>query len=232
MKKNTIVSLLTLLVLIPATLFLGTQLRGKWHYLTSTLVILEAMAPFFLLFEARRPQARELVILAVMAALAVAGRVAIPIPDFKAVTGIIMITGMAFGPQAGFMTGAVSAFASNFFYSQGPWTPWQMLSYGVGGLLAGLLFYGKTWKNARTEAALKAGFAFAAVVLAVGPLLDACTLFTTGARLSWGFALAVFAAGFPHNVIHGLSCAATVVLLGKPLLSKLNRVKTKYGMLQ
>jgi len=82
MKRATLFSLLTLLVLIPATLFLGTQLRGKWHYLTSTLVILEAMLPFFLTFEARRPQARELVIIAVMAALAVAGRVAIPVPNF------------------------------------------------------------------------------------------------------------------------------------------------------
>lgn len=232
MKKTTLISLLTLLVLIPATLFLGTQLRGRWHYLTSTLVILEAMAPFFLRFEARRPQARELVILAVMAALAVAGRVAIPIPDFKAITGIVMITGMAFGPQAGFMVGAVSAFSSNFFYAQGPWTPWQMLSYGMGGFLAGLLFYGRVWKNARWEVIAKAGFAFAAVVLAVGPLLDACTLFTTGGRLSWGYALAVFAAGFPHNLIHGLSCAVTVLLLSKPLLSKLDRIKTKYGMLQ
>ena len=232
MKKTTRVSLLTLLVLIPATLFLGTQLRGRWHYLTSTLVILEAMAPFFLLFEARRPQARELVILAVMAALAVAGRVAIPIPDFKAITGIVMITGMAFGPQAGFMTGAISAFASNFFYAQGPWTPWQMLAYGMGGFLAGLLFHGKMWRDSRMEALWKTIFAFAAVVLVVGPLLDACTLFTTGARLSWGFTLAVFAAGFPHNLIHGLSCAITVLLLSRPLLAKLTRVKNKYGMLQ
>ena len=232
MKKTTLVSLLTLLVLIPATLFLGTQLRGRWHYLTSTLVILEAMAPFFLLFEVIRPQARELVILAVMAALAVAGRVAIPIPDFKAITGIVMITGMAFGPQAGFMTGAISAFASNFFYAQGPWTPWQMLAYGMGGFLAGLLFYGKMWRDSRMEALWKTIFAFAAVVLVVGPLLDACTLFTTGARLSWGFALAVFAAGFPHNLIHGLSCAITVLLLSRPLLAKLTRVKNKYGMLQ
>ena len=71
MKKTTIVSVLMLLVLIPATLYLGTHLRGRWHYLTSTLVILEAMAPFFLLVEARRPQARELVILSVLSALAI-----------------------------------------------------------------------------------------------------------------------------------------------------------------
>lgn len=231
-KKATFFSVLAILVLIPATLFLGTQLRGKWHYLTSTLVILEAMLPFFLLFEARRPQARELVTIAVMAALAVAGRVAIPIPNFKAITGIVMITGMAFGPQAGFMTGAISAFASNFFYSQGPWTPWQMMAYGMGGFLAGILFCGRTWKNARMEAAVKGVFAFLGVVLVVGPLLDSCTIFTTGARISWKFALAVLAAGFPHNLIHGLFCAVTVLVLGKPLLTKLTRLKTKYGMLQ
>lgn len=232
MKKSTLFSLLSLLVLIPATLFLGTQLKGRWYYLTSTLVILEAMLPFFLTFEARRPQARELVVLAVMAALAVAGRVAIPIPNFKAITGIIMITGMAFGPQAGFMAGAISAFASNFFYSQGPWTPWQMLSYGMAGFLAGLLFYKQPWKNQWRDSTVKAAFAFVAVVLAVGPLLDACTIFTTGSKLSWRFVFAVLASGFPHNLIHGLSCAVTVLLLNKPLLNKLNRLKTKYGMMQ
>jgi len=232
MKKSTYLSILTILVLIPATLWLGTQLKGRWHYLTSTLVILETMLPFFLSFEARRPQARELVTVAVMAALAVAGRVAIPIPNFKAVTGIVMITGMALGPQVGFMTGAISAFASNFFYSQGPWTPWQMLAYGMGGFLAGVLFYKRTWSSGRLGAVLETVFAFLAVILMVGPLLDACTIFTTGSRLSWRFAFAVMAAGFPHNVTHGLSCAVTVLLLSRPLLTKLNRLKTKYGMME
>ena len=229
MKRASLFSLLTLLVLIPATLFLGTQLRGKWHYLTSTLVILEAMLPFFLTFEARRPQARELVIIAVMAALAVAGRVAIPVPNFKAITGIVMIAGMAFGPQAGFMTGAVSAFASNFFYAQGPWTPWQMLAYGMGGFLAGILFSRKPAE--RLDWLKQTLFAFFAVMMVVGPLLDTCTVFTTGSKISWRFAAAVYLAGLPHNVIHGASCAATVLLLGKPMLTKLNRIKTKYGIL-
>lgn len=234
MKRSTLFSAITLLVLIPATLYLGTQLKGRWYYLTSTLVILEAMLPFFLSFEARRPQARELVILAVMAALAVAGRVAVPIPNFKAITGIIMIAGMAFGPQAGFMTGAVSAFASNFFYAQGPWTPWQMLAYGMGGFLAGLIFRKKSgntqkvWQNM----AVQGVFAFLSVMLVVGPLLDACTIFTTGSQLSWRFAFTVLLAGLPHNVTHALSCAVTVLLLSRPLLTKLNRLKTKYGMLR
>lgn len=231
MKRSTLFSVLTLVVLIPATLYLGTHLKGRWYYLTSTLVILEGMLPFFLTFESRRPQARELVIIAVMAALAVAGRVAIPIPNFKAITGIIMITGMAFGPQAGFMTGAVSAFASNFFYAQGPWTPWQMMAYGMGGFLAGMIFSKKKPRKAWLETAVQVVFAFLAVMLIVGPLLDACTIFTTGSKLSWRFVFTVLLAGLPHNVTHALSCAATVLLLGRPLLVKLSRLKTKYGML-
>lgn len=231
MKKSTLFSLLTLLLLIPATLYLGTRLTGRWYYLTCTLVIIEAMLPFFLAFETRKPQARELVILAVMAALAVAGRVAVPIPNFKAITAIIMITGAAFGPQAGFMTGAISAFASNFFYSQGPWTPWQMLSYGMGGFVAGLLFCRRSNKYSLGYTAALSVFGFFSIVLLVGPILDSCTIFTTGSRITPAFVMAVLAAGFPHNVIHGLSCAATIFLLGRPLLRKLARLKSKYGIL-
>ena len=229
MKRVTLISAVSILLLIPGSLFLGTRLQGRWYYLTCTLVILEAMLPFFLAFEQRKPQARELVILAVMSALAVAGRVAIPLPNFKAITAIIMLTGTAFGPQAGFMTGAVSAFASNFFYSQGPWTPWQMLSYGIGGFAAGLLFYRKP--ITRRLLAVMTVYGFLSVVLLVGPVLDLCTVFTTGSRITLSFVIAVLGAGFPHNLIHGLSCAATIALLGMPLLRKLNRMKTKYGIM-
>lgn len=234
MKKPAVLSILTIAVLIPSTLYLGTRLTGRWYYLTSSLIIIESMLPFFFAFENRKPQARELVTLAVMAALAVAGRVAIPIPNFKAITGIIMITGVAFGPHAGFMIGAIAAFASNFFYSQGPWTPWQMLSYGMGGFLAGLLFHNRNTalrRNSLLFTVLLAAFGFISIVALIGPLLDCSTIFTTGSRLSWSFALAVFASGLPHNAAHGLSCAVTLMLLGKPLLIKLDRLKTKYGLL-
>ena len=142
MKKTTIVSVWVIGLLIPATLFLGTKLPGRWYFLTSTLIIIETMLPFFFLFETRKPQARELVIIAVMCALAAVSRIAFSfLPNFKPITGIIMITGIAFGPQAGFLTGAIAAFASNFFFSHGPWTPWQMFAYGFGGFLAGIVFH-------------------------------------------------------------------------------------------
>ena len=131
MKKSTFFSLLVIFILIPGTLLLGRRLPGRWYYLTSTAIVVEIMLPFFAAFESRRPQARELVILAVMAALAAVSRVAfVFLPYFKPLTGIVMLTAVAFGPQAGFLTGAMAIFASNFFFSQGPWTPWQMFAYG------------------------------------------------------------------------------------------------------
>jgi len=228
MRKSIKISLLSCLVLIPATLYLGTRLTGRWYYLTSTLVILETMFPFFLAFETRKPQARELVTISVMCALAVASRVVILIPSFKPTTAVIMLAGIALGAEAGFLTGAVSAFASNFFFTQGPWTPWQMMAYGIGGFLAGLLFHKETAHRGRLTLA---AFGFFAILLLVGPLLDCCTLFTVSTRLTWKYAAAVFASGFPMNFQHALACGATMFLFGKPLLSKLDRLKRKYGMM-
>lgn len=229
MKKSTLFSLLTIFLLIPATLLLGSHIKGRWYYLTSTLVIIEIMLPFFASFESRKPQARELVTLAVMAALATASRVAfIFLPYFKAITGIIMITGIAFGPQAGFLTGATSAFASNFFFGQGPWTPWQMAAYGFAGFWAGLLFHRrrnlcKPW--------ILGPFGFFSILLLVGPMLDSCTVFTVLSKLTWAGALVIYGQGFPVNLIHGLGCGVTLMVLAKPLLAKLNRLQRKYGMM-
>jgi len=234
MKRSTLFSLISIFLLLPATLYLGTQLSGKAYYITSTLVILETMLPFFFRFESRKPQARELAAIAVMCALAVAGRVAFPLPNFKAITGIVMIAGIAFGAETGFMIGAVSAFASNFFFSQGPWTPWQMMAYGMAGFLSGLIFHRhckKLLKNTPLLLGLMSVFGFVGIVVVIGPLLDCSTIFATSSHLSWKYALAVLAAGLPHNVTHGISCALTLVIFSKPLLSKLSRLQTKYGML-
>ena len=227
MRKSTAFNIVLIFMLIPATLFLGTKLTGRWYYLTSTLMVIETMIPFFLAFETRKPQARELVTLAVMCALSVASRVVIMIPNFKPMTAIIMLTGIAFGPEAGFITGSVGAFASNFFFSQGPWTPWQMMAYGLGGFLAGSLFHKRT--NFRNPVLL-AIYGFLSIVMFVGPLLDCCTLFTVG-KLSRKYAIAVFGAGLSYNLQHGLACGVTMLLFSKPLLPKLDRLKAKYGMM-
>lgn len=230
MKKSTLFSLLTIVVLIPGTLFLGTKLPGRWYYLTSTLIIIETMLPFFFLFESRKPQARELVTISVMCALAAVSRVAFSfLPGFKPIIAIIMITGVAFGPEAGFMTGSIAAFASNFFFSQGPWTPWQMMAYGFGGFLAGLVFKNR---KKRPNPVVLAVFAFVGMIAVVGPLLDCCTVFTSLTTLNWASVLLVFAQGFPINTSQAIASAITMLLFSKPLLEKLDRLKLKYGMLE
>ena len=227
MKKSHIATLLIFLLVIPATLFFGLRLTGRAYYLTSTLVIIEIIIPFLLAFESRKPQARELVVIAVLSALAVAARVVIPIPNFKAIFAIITLSGMAFGPEAGFLVGAVSAFASNFFYGQGAYTPWQMFAYGAGGMLAGFLFAKGRLPQKRWIMAI---FGFLSCVLFVGPLLDTCTVFLTLPIINAQTAWPLYVSGFPVNISQGVCTALTMLLFGPALLEKLDRVKLQYGM--
>lgn len=228
-RRSHLVMLLISLFAIPLTLVLGSRLPGRAHYITSTLVIVELLIPFLLSFEGRRPQARELVIIAVLAALAVAARVVIPLPNFKAIFAIIMLSGIAFGPEAGFMVGAVAAFASNFFYGQGAYTPWQMFAYGAGGMVAGFVF---TRKWLPQKPLVMGIFGFFAVVLFVGPLLDTCSVFLMLTEVGITTAWPLYLSGFPVNFSQGISTGLTLLLFGKPLLEKLDRVKQKYGMLE
>ena len=229
MKKSNIATLAVFLLLIPLTLYLGTKLPGRGYYVIGTLIIMELMIPFFMAFEGRKPQARELVVIAVMCALAIAGRVVIPLPNFKAAFAIIMLTGIAFGPEAGFMVGAVTAFASNFFYGQGPFTPWQMFGYGAGGMLAGFAFRRKGLPRKRSVMAV---VGFLAVLLWVGPLLDCSHIFLVLPRISWTAVIATFVSGFYVNISQALCTALVMFLLGNALLEKLDRVKLKYGMME
>lgn len=230
MKKSTLASLLVIFVLIPGTLWLGTQVKGRMYYLISTMVVVEVMLPFFLRFEARRPQPRELVVIAVMAALAAVSRAAFAFsPYLKPITGIIMITGIAFGAEAGFLTGAIGAFASNFFFGQGPWTPWQMFAYGFGGFFAGLIFsrhrnWAKPW--------VLAPFGFLTILLLVGPMLDSCTVFTMLTKFTKKSVLFIYGQGVPVNITHGIGCGLTLLLVSGPLLAKLDRLRLKYGMME
>ena len=228
MKKSNIATLVVFLLLIPLTLFLGTKLTGRGYYITGTLIILELMLPFFMAFEGRKPQARELVIISVMCALAIAGRVVIPVPHFKAAYAVIFLAGIAFGPEAGFMVGAITAFASNFFYGQGPVTPWQMFAYGAGGMLAGFLFR-KNWLPRKRW--VLAVFGFVAALFWIGPLLDLSTVFLALSRFSLAAVFSIFMAGFSVNVSNAICTALIMFLLGNSLLEKLDRVKLKYGMI-
>ena len=227
MKKSNIATLIVFLILIPLTLFFGSRLSGRAYYITSTLVIIEILIPFLMAFEGRKPQARELVVIAVMCAIAVASRAAIPIPNFKPMFAVIMLTGIALGAETGFMVGAVTALVSNFFYGQGAYTPWQMMAYGAAGMIAGL-FFQKGWLKRKP---LHMGlFGFVAVTFFVGPLLDTCSVFLMLPEVSLAAAWPMYVSGFPINLSQAVCTFLTMFLLGNPLLEKLDRVKLKFGI--
>lgn len=229
MKKSTIATLISLFVLIPGTLLLGRILPGRAHYLTSTLVIIFILIPFFLSFEGRKPSARILVLIAVLCALAVASRAIFAmLPNFKPIYGIIIISGIALGAQAGFLVGAVSAFASNFLFGQGPWTPWQMLAYGTCGLLAGLFYFRKD-KLPRDPLSLGL-FGFVSVLFVVCPLLDTSTVLTTLTVFTPTAILGIYTTAILTNLIQAGCTLLTLLAVSKPMLRKIDRIITKYGL--
>ena len=228
-------SLAIMVVLVPLTVWVFSRFDRK-YYLSGLCIIVLTMAAFFLHFESRKPQARELVLLAVLCALAVASRAVFGfVPHFKPMLAIVMLTGIAFGAEAGFLCGAISAFASNFIFGQGPWTPWQMFAYGIGGMLAGLFaLWGVLKKSPKgfKDIAVLTVFGFLNILLIVGPLLDTSTFFTAATAFDTSSVLAVYMAGVPVNCIHGAAVALTMLLFGKPLLDRLQRIQIKYGMME
>lgn len=231
-------SLAIMVLLVPLAVVLFTRLKQSF-YLSGLTIIVLTIAAFFLHFESRKPQARELVLLAVLCALAVASRAAFGfVPHFKPMLAIVMLTGIAFGPEAGFLCGAISGFASNFIFGQGPWTPWQMFAYGIGGMLAGLFALcgilkksPRAWRDGGWRDILGLTvFGFLCILLVVGPLLDTSTFFMAGFNTS--SPLAIYLAGVPVNCVHGSAVALTMLLFGKPLLDRLRRIQIKYGMME
>lgn len=197
----------------------------------SMLIIVIAFGIFFICFEKKKLEVKELVTLAVLSAIAVASRAAfVMVPHFKPMTGIIMICGMAFGSGAGFFVGAVSGFVSNFIFGQGPWTPWQMLAYGIAGAMAGL--FRKRNITTKKQILFRAVYGFFVVLLLVGPILDTCAIFTMSNVVNAETAAAIYLSGLPVNAVHGAATFLTLLLLCRPMTEKLERIRIKYGIME
>jgi len=204
--RRTFIAATLLALVIPGTILFGVFCLGdRKYYFISLLIMLYSMLPFALVFERRRPEARELLVVAVLAAIAVAGRAAFfMLPQFKPVVAIVIITGVCCGAEAGFLVGAVAGFVSNFFFGQGPWAPWQMFSLGVIGFLAGILIKRGFLKKERLPLCLYGGFS---AFFIYGGIIDCGSLLMFTPYFSWPALLTVYVSGFWFNVVHA---AATV----------------------
>ena len=232
LSKRTLVATALILLCIPLTIFTGIMYLGNQHYnVTALLVLLECMLPFFLVFESRKPKARELVTIAVLCAIGVAGRSAFfMLPQFKPVMALVIITGVAFGGETGFLVGAVTMLASNVLFSQGPWTPWQMFSMGIIGFLAGILF--RKGLLRRSRGSLATFGAFAAVIIYGGIMNPASALMYSSQNLNWEVIMAYYVSGLPMDLIHAAATVIFLLIAAEPMLEKLDRIKVKYGLVE
>ena len=233
LPRRTVAMAVSALLLIPVTLFIGVfYLQRQQYAIVSVLVLLECMLPFFLVFEGRRPQARELVIIAVLCAISVAGRAAFfMLPQFKPVMAMTIIAGVALGGESGFLVGALSMLVSNMFFSQGPWTPWQMFCMGIIGFLAGVLFR-KGWLR-RTRGSLCVFGVFSAIVIYGGIMNPASVLMWANTEtLTWKMVLTYYVTGFPLDCVHAAATAFFLWIAAEPMLEKLDRIKLKYGLME
>ena len=229
LTKRTWITLAIMAVVIPATLIVSWHFGNRKFYLVSVLIIIYSMIPFLFAFEKRRPGARELTCIAVLTAIAVVSRIAfIMIPNFSPILGFVMIAAFVFGPSAGFLTGSMSAFVSNFIFGQGAWTPWQMFAYGLAGFLAGILCQkGIMNPDKRLRTSIIGGVM---IVVLIGPLLDTCSVFLMSSIMSKAAVISIYGAGVPVNLIHASGVFLTLLLLGKPMMEKLDRIIIKYGL--
>jgi energy-coupling factor transport system substrate-specific component len=178
----------------------------------------------FVWYERSRPTARLIALVAALAALAVAGRVAFaPVPNVVATTDVVLITGFALGAAPGFAVGALSAPISNMWLGQGPWTVWQMAGWGmigIGGALLAVMTRRRVNRLGLAGACALAGFAY-------GALLDYSTMVTYGGEQSLDRYLALSARGLPFNVVHAAGNFAIALAAGPALVRMVSRFRTR-----
>ena len=169
-------------------------------------------------------------VISVLAAIGVAGRAAFfMVPSFKPVAAIVILTGISFGGEAGFLVGSLTMLISNMFMGQGPWTPWQMFSYGMIGYLAGILFQKGILKARKVDLCI---YGFLSVFLIFGGIMNPASILMAYGYITKKSLIAFYISGAPVDLVQATSTVIFLWILSRPLLEKLERVKRKYGLLQ
>ncbi len=231
LSERTIFATVLILIVIPITIAFGVfVLNDRKYYFISMLIVLYTMIPFFMVFEKKKPQARELIIISVLAAIAVAGRGAFfMIPQFKPVVAIVIISGVCFGAESGFLVGSMTGFVSNFFFGQGPWTPWQMFSFGIIGFLAGILFKKGMLKKTRLPLCIFGGVS---TFVIYGIIMNTASLFMFSSKITFKALMTFYISGISFDAIHAIATVFFLFIISDPMIEKLDRIKIKYGLIE
>ena len=196
----------------------------------SLIVVVAAMLPFFMMFEGRKPKAREIMVISVLAAIGVAGRAAFfMLPSFKPIAAIVILTGVSFGGEAGFLVGCMVMMISNIFMGHGPWTPWQMFAFGVIGFLAGILYQKGILKARKPDLCI---YGFLSVFLIYGGIMNPASILMSYGYITKESLIAYYISGAPVDLVHATSTVIFLWFMSRPLLEKLERIKRKYGLIE
>ncbi len=192
--------------------------------LASFLVLVLALAAGFAWYERSHPSSKVLALVATLAALAVVGRIAFaPLPNVKPTTDIIVLAGYVLGGAPGFAVGAVSAVASNLFFGQGPWTPWQMGAWGACGLLGAALARASRRKLRRVPLALWCGVAG----LGFGAIMDFSTWVTFTGQHTLDQYLVISGVSLTFNLAHAIGNVMFCLAFGPALVRALERYRER-----
>jgi energy-coupling factor transport system substrate-specific component len=199
------------------------------HYLiVSFLFMMFTFLPFIIRFERRKVAGRELVMLAVLAAIAAVSRVPFAsIPSVQPTTFVIIVTGIAFGAESGFVVGALAALVSNLFLGQGPWTPWQMYAWGMIGLSAGLLR--NTWMMKRSYGRIMFGFMTG---ILFGWVMNLWYFVSLGEQVELATIMTYYGASLYFDLAHALSNVFFLLIFASSWIKILQRFRKKYGLLE
>lgn len=208
--------------LIPALVAVSAFVFAGQRYLIISLgIAVLALLLFMTGFERKNIGSRRMVITAIMTALAVFGRF---IPLFKPITAICVMTAVYLGAEAGFFCGSLSVLISNIFFGQGPWTPFQMLGFGLIGLFAGYL--------SRVLIKSRVLLLLYGVIAGVGYsfVMDIWTVLWYAEGFDWNLYAAALVSAVPFTLLYAASNVIFLLILQKPVGNKLSRVKIKYGV--
>ena len=230
-SRRTWFALGVMLLVVPLLLYLSVRVfHGRKYLVCSLIVIVAAMLPFFMMFEGRKPKAREIMVIAVLAAIGVAGRAAFfMVPSFKPVAAIVILSGISFGGEAGFLVGCLIMMLSNMFMGQGPWTPWQMFAFGMIGFFAGILFQKGILKARKRDLCI---YGFLSVFLIYCGIMNPASALMSYGQVTWASLLPFYISGAPVDLVHAISTVIFLWFLSRPMLEKLERIKKKYGLVE
>ena len=192
--------------------------------LASFLILALVLAAGFAWYERSQPSSRTVAVVASLAALATLGRIAFaPLPSVKPTTDIVLIAGFVLGGPPGFAVGAVAAIASNIVFGQGPWTPWQMLAWGMVGLLGAAL----RRRRARPIPRLAMALICAAAGFAYGLVLNFYTFVTFTGQHTLAQFLVIEGAAFPFDLAHAVGNFLFFLAFGPAFVRALQRFRAR-----